>query len=58
MAGEGEYVMPEIAQYFEGKKALSEILGIAYRQDGEVKVNSAKRLSSRTWMSFPTQPTT
>jgi len=39
VAGEGEYIMPEIAQYFEGKKALSEILGVAYREGGEVKVN-------------------
>ena len=37
--GEGEYTMPEIAQYFEGKKELSEILGIAYRKDKEVIVN-------------------
>ncbi len=39
VAGEGEYIMPEIAAFFEGKKALNEILGIAFRQDGEVKVN-------------------
>jgi magnesium-protoporphyrin IX monomethyl ester (oxidative) cyclase len=37
--GEGEYTMSEIAQYFEGKKELSEILGIAYRKDREVIVN-------------------
>ncbi len=37
--GEGEYAMLELAQYFEGKKQLNEILGVAYRKDGEVKVN-------------------
>ena len=37
--GEGEYAMLEIAQHFEGKKQLSEIQGIAYRQNGEVIVN-------------------
>ncbi|MGD6935317.1 MAG: B12-binding domain-containing radical SAM protein [Candidatus Bathyarchaeia archaeon] len=36
--GEGEYTLLEIAQYFEGKKQLPEILGIAYRQNGEVKL--------------------
>ncbi len=40
--GEGEYAMLEIAQAFEGKKQLSEILGIAYRQNGEVIVNPIK----------------
>ena len=39
VCGEGEYAMLEIAQYFEGKKQLSEIKGIAYRQDGRVIVN-------------------
>jgi len=40
--GEGEYTMLEIAQYVEGKKQLSEILGVAYRKDGEVKINSPR----------------
>jgi magnesium-protoporphyrin IX monomethyl ester (oxidative) cyclase len=40
--GEGEYTMPEIAGYFEGKKQLNEILGIAYREDEEVKENSSR----------------
>ena len=40
--GEGEYSMLEIAQHFEGKKQLKEILGIAYRQNGEVIVNSPR----------------
>ena len=42
VTGEGEYTMLELAQYFEGKKQLSEILGIAYRKDGEVIVNSPR----------------
>jgi len=42
VAGEGEYVMPEIAAFFEGKKTLNEILGIAFRQNGEVKVNPSR----------------
>ncbi|MGA2385119.1 MAG: radical SAM protein [Candidatus Bathyarchaeia archaeon] len=40
--GEGEYAMPEIAQYAEGKKTISEILGVAYRRDGEVAVNPSR----------------
>jgi magnesium-protoporphyrin IX monomethyl ester (oxidative) cyclase len=42
VAGEGEYIMPEIAASFEGKKMLREILGIAFRQNGEVKLNSTR----------------
>ncbi len=37
--GEGEFTLLEIVQYFEGKKELSTIKGIAYRQDGNVIVN-------------------
>jgi anaerobic magnesium-protoporphyrin IX monomethyl ester cyclase len=37
--GEGEYAMLDIVQAFEGKKQLSEIAGVAYRQDGKVQVN-------------------
>ncbi len=40
--GEGEYAMLEIVQAFEGKKQLNEILGIAYRQNGEVVVNPTR----------------
>jgi magnesium-protoporphyrin IX monomethyl ester (oxidative) cyclase len=39
VTGEGEYSMLEIAQYFEGKKRLSEILGIAYRKEEQIIVN-------------------
>ncbi len=39
VVGEGEYALLEIVQYFEGKRQLSEILGIAYRQNGKVVVN-------------------
>ncbi len=39
VVGEGEYALLEIAQYFEGKKQLNEILGIAYRQNGKATVN-------------------
>jgi len=42
VTGEGEYTMIELAKYFEGKKQLSEILGVAYRKDGEVTVNSPR----------------
>ena len=42
VTGEGEYTMPEIARYFEGKKQLNEILGVAYRKDEEVKVNLSR----------------
>ncbi|XHH07812.1 MAG: B12-binding domain-containing radical SAM protein [Candidatus Bathyarchaeia archaeon] len=40
--GEGEYTLLEIAQYVEGKKLLAEILGIAYRHQGNVVVNDRR----------------
>ena len=40
--GEGEYAMLDIAKFFEGKKELREILGVAYRQNGKVMVNSSR----------------
>jgi anaerobic magnesium-protoporphyrin IX monomethyl ester cyclase len=42
VTGEGEYAMLDIAQYFEGKKQLGEILGIAYRKEGKVMLNSPR----------------
>jgi anaerobic magnesium-protoporphyrin IX monomethyl ester cyclase len=42
VTGEGEYAMLDIAQSFEGKKQLSEILGIAYRQNGKVVLNQPR----------------
>ena len=44
VTGEGEYTMVDIAQAFEGKKQLSNVQGIAYRQDGKVVVNSTRPL--------------
>ena len=42
VVGEGEYAMLEIAEVFEGKRQFSQILGIAYRQNGEVTVNPTR----------------
>ncbi|MCL2359284.1 radical SAM protein [Candidatus Bathycorpusculum sp.] len=36
VCGEGEHPMLDIAQYHQGKKSLSEIKGIAYRQNNHV----------------------
>ena len=44
VVGEGEYAMLEVAEAFEGKKKLSQILGIAFRQDGEVVLNPPRPL--------------
>ncbi|MDR2700503.1 MAG: B12-binding domain-containing radical SAM protein [Nitrososphaerota archaeon] len=40
--GEGEYALLEIVECFEGKKLLSDILGIAYRQNGSVIINDKR----------------
>ena len=37
--GEGEYTMLDVASFFEGKKQLNEIPGIAYRQNEKVALN-------------------
>jgi anaerobic magnesium-protoporphyrin IX monomethyl ester cyclase len=42
VVGEGEYAMVEISEAFEGKKQFSQILGISYRQNGEV-INNPTR---------------
>jgi len=42
VTGEGEYAMRDIAEYFEGKKQLSDILGIAYRKNDEVMINAPR----------------
>jgi anaerobic magnesium-protoporphyrin IX monomethyl ester cyclase len=42
VVGEGEYAMLEIAEVFEGKRQFSQILGIAYWQNGEVTVNPTR----------------
>ena len=44
VTSEGEYAMLEVAQFFEGKKQLKDILGIAYRKDGEIVVNESRPL--------------
>jgi magnesium-protoporphyrin IX monomethyl ester (oxidative) cyclase len=42
--GEGEYIMLEVAQAFENEKQLSQIQGIAYRQNGKVVVTPSRPL--------------
>jgi anaerobic magnesium-protoporphyrin IX monomethyl ester cyclase len=40
--GEGEYTMLDIASFFEGRKEISEVQGIAYRKDEAVVLNSPR----------------
>jgi magnesium-protoporphyrin IX monomethyl ester (oxidative) cyclase len=40
--GEGEYTFLEIVEHFKDKKSLSDILGIAYRQNDTVIVNDKR----------------
>jgi anaerobic magnesium-protoporphyrin IX monomethyl ester cyclase len=42
VVGEGEYAMLEICEAFEGKRQFSQILGIAYRQNGAVIINPTR----------------
>jgi anaerobic magnesium-protoporphyrin IX monomethyl ester cyclase len=42
VTGEGEYAMLEVTQAFEGRKNLSEVLGIAYRQKSEIILNKSR----------------
>ena len=38
--GEGEYRMLDIVRFFEGKKKIGDVQGIAHRRDGKVVLNS------------------
>jgi anaerobic magnesium-protoporphyrin IX monomethyl ester cyclase len=40
--GEGEYTMLDVAMFFEGKKKIDDILGIAHRRNGKVVLNSPR----------------
>jgi anaerobic magnesium-protoporphyrin IX monomethyl ester cyclase len=40
--GEGEYAMHDIAKFFEGKKKITDIQGIAHRKDGKVVLNAPR----------------
>jgi len=40
--GEGEYAFLEVVECFEGKKLLRDVLGVAYRQSGNVVVNAVR----------------
>ena len=44
VTGEGEYAMLDVAQAFEDKKQLSQVQGIAYRQNGKIIVNPSRPL--------------
>jgi anaerobic magnesium-protoporphyrin IX monomethyl ester cyclase len=42
VVGEGEYAMVDIAKVFEGAKKISDVQGIAYREDGLIKQNALR----------------
>ncbi len=44
VVGEGEYAMLEISQAFQNKESFDQILGIAHRQNGKVKLNPPRPL--------------
>ena len=47
VTSEGEYSMLDVARAFEGKKQLSEIPGIAYREKRKVMVNPTRQLIAK-----------
>ena len=40
--GEGEYTMLDIVRFFEGKKKIDDVQGIAHRMEGKVVLNSPR----------------
>jgi anaerobic magnesium-protoporphyrin IX monomethyl ester cyclase len=40
--GEGEYTILDIVRFFEGKKKIGDVQGIAHRRDGKVVLNSPR----------------
>jgi anaerobic magnesium-protoporphyrin IX monomethyl ester cyclase len=50
--GEGEYTMLDIVRFFEGKKKIDDVQGIAHRMDGKVVLTSP-RLFNRNLDELP-----
>ena len=42
--GEGEHTIIELLEYFEGKRKLEDIKGLAYKENGKIKVNKPREL--------------
>lgn len=51
--GEGELTMLELAKYFEGKKKLSDIKGMVYHENGNIKINPERPYLDLNTLSPP-----
>ena len=51
--GEGEITLDAITQYYEGKKSISEVNGIAYMKDGKIQVNKSEYIQDLDAIPYP-----
>lgn len=52
MMGEGEKTLYELCESFAGKRPLSDILGIAYREDGDIHIHAWRDVTDMSTLPF------
>lgn len=53
VVGEGELTLAAIADYYDGKKYISEVNGIAYMKDGKLQINKPEYIQDLDSIPFP-----
>lgn len=51
--GEGEYTISDVIDYYEGKKKLEDIPGIAYKDKDEININAVKPIMDLNELPMP-----
>ena len=51
--GEGEITLAEISEYYEGKKDITEVNGVAYMKDGKMQVNKSEYIQDLDSIPYP-----
>ncbi|MEK6984220.1 MAG: radical SAM protein [Nanoarchaeota archaeon] len=53
VVGEGEITLASIADYYEGKKGINEVKGIAYTKDGKLQINKPEYIQDLNSIPYP-----
>src|SRR3989338_7865200 len=51
--GEGELTLHAISEYYEGKKNISEVNGVAYIKDGKIQINKSEYIQDLDSIPYP-----
>ncbi|MDP3728013.1 MAG: radical SAM protein [bacterium] len=51
--GEGEITLAEIAEYYDGKKDITEVNGIAYMKEGKLQLNKSEYIQDLDSIPYP-----